>query len=315
MPITGYNPPEDSELADADLYDLNEDERAAQQEDLFAGQGGDYESEPNFYQTPQEVEPIPAPMQTGRAMIAAPAEMEPAGALPISIKGPGGLPISAPSPTRYLSPEEAADREATRRLQYAVADQPYKDAIQAVEAAMKFQGIRGYQRDLANGMSAAEALAKWAPSMFATKGAASMSGAASLLRATGPGAERIMNVGGQAYRYDPITHTMTPLTRAKVGAPSQADLIDYRDVTHRLTRLQEKINDDPLSPAATEYRRQAVRLQNEKAQIEKRIRAPGAFGESTATGRIRVKHPGGKVGSIPASQLNAAIAAGYTQLR
>lgn len=43
---------------------------------------------------------------------------------------------------------------------------PVEQAGQAVTAALKYQGMRGYQQDLQSGMDASRALSKWAPLLF-----------------------------------------------------------------------------------------------------------------------------------------------------
>jgi hypothetical protein len=43
---------------------------------------------------------------------------------------------------------------------------PVDQAIKAVEMAVRFQGQRGYMRDLQSGMNAAQAFAKWGPMLF-----------------------------------------------------------------------------------------------------------------------------------------------------
>ena len=60
---------------------------------------------------------------------------------------------------------------------------PIEKAQQAVQAAMKFQGNRGYQKDLADGKSPADALVKWGPLMFYND-PSGMSAAAALARAS-----------------------------------------------------------------------------------------------------------------------------------
>lgn len=55
----------------------------------------------------------------------------------------------------------------------------------AVEAVMKFEGMRGYQKDLADGKSPADALAKWGPLMFYND-PSGMSAAAALAMETAP---------------------------------------------------------------------------------------------------------------------------------
>ena len=236
------------------------------------------------------------------------------------VAAPGSAPISAPANPNLvpLSPQQAQDRAAWRRLQYQLADAPYKEAADAVNAAMKFQAQRGYQQDLANGVPAAEALAKWAPTMFGPKGG-SVGGAAALIRATRPPADRVLNAGGQLFRYDPAAKAAVPLTQPKITAPkaSQADLIDYRNVSHRIAVAEAEIDKDPEGPTAEDLRKNVLPgLRQEARAIGARIRAPGGATAAapSAQGRVRVKSPEGKIGSIPASQLEAALAAGYTKM-
>ncbi len=50
--------------------------------------------------------------------------------------------------------------------QAAFSKLPVDEAVKAVEAAVRYQGLRGYQRDLASGANAAQAFAKWGPMLF-----------------------------------------------------------------------------------------------------------------------------------------------------
>lgn len=114
---------------------------------------------------------------------------------------PGRAPlVPPPSVSGFLSPEEANRQTQMRKLQYAVADLPLAEAEQAVSAALKFQAVRGYQQDLARGVTPNEALAKWAPIMFTAPKAGNLAGAASLVRATRPEAEKYMDIGGVGYQ-------------------------------------------------------------------------------------------------------------------
>jgi hypothetical protein len=65
-------------------------------------------------------------------------------------QGQGGVPI--PDMEQYTK--------------QAMAYYPIDQAGKAIEMATKFVGQRGYQQDLANGMSAAQAFAKWGPMLF-----------------------------------------------------------------------------------------------------------------------------------------------------
>lgn len=50
--------------------------------------------------------------------------------------------------------------------QAAFSKLPVDEAVKAVDAATRYIGQRGYQRDLASGMNAAQAFAKWGPTLF-----------------------------------------------------------------------------------------------------------------------------------------------------
>lgn len=128
--------------------------------------------------------------------IAAPTSIEPVDVTPIA--APGRVPVAAPR-SPFLTPEEAEQRTVMRRLQYGVADLPLAEAEQAVTTALKFQAIRGYQQDLAKGVSAVDALTKWAPIMFSQPKAATMGQAASLVRAMRP-EDKYMDIGGVGYQ-------------------------------------------------------------------------------------------------------------------
>lgn len=90
----------------------------------------------------------------------------------------GQAPVIRPFPSPALPPwiptaQQAAAAKAQedqdwqmRQLQQQIQGLPIDQAQRATVAALKFQGQRGYQNDLAAGKPAHEALAKWAPMMF-----------------------------------------------------------------------------------------------------------------------------------------------------
>lgn len=51
-------------------------------------------------------------------------------------------------------------------IRAAFAHLPVDQAVKAIETAMQYQGQRGYQQDTQNGMTSAQALAKWGPMLF-----------------------------------------------------------------------------------------------------------------------------------------------------
>lgn len=68
------------------------------------------------------------------------------------IQPPGGVPV----------PDIASG------ITSAFQNLPVNEAIKATEAAIRYQGLRGYQRDLQGGSNAAQAFAKWGPMLFRT---------------------------------------------------------------------------------------------------------------------------------------------------
>lgn len=145
--------------------------------------GIDYDTEDlgqDYREPPIVAPPVSAPV---RPVITAPS-------------APTVAPSAQTSP--FLSPADAAQQETMRRLQYQVRDLPLAEAEQAVSTALKFQAIRGYQKDLQNGVSAPEALTRWAPIMFSQPKAGTLGQAASLVRAGTP-QEKYMDIGGVGY--------------------------------------------------------------------------------------------------------------------
>lgn len=154
--------------------------------------------------------------------IAAPAMPGPA---PMPVAAPGATAVTAPG--GFLSREEADQRAVMRRLQYGIADLPLAEAEQAVSTALKFQAVRGYQKDLQEGKSASEALARWAPIMFTQPKAATLGQAASLIRAQAP-TEKYMDIGGVGYmmkggKATPLTTKVTPPKPVPLQMPVNPD--------------------------------------------------------------------------------------------
>lgn len=130
----------------------------------------------------------------------------------VPVAAPGRVPVTSP----FLSPEEAQQRTVMRRLQAGVSDLPLAEAEQAVSTAIKFQAVRGYQKDLQEGKSSAEALARWAPLMFTQPKAGTLGQAASMVRAQAP-TEKYMDIGGVGYEFR--GGKATALTPPKVTPP------------------------------------------------------------------------------------------------
>jgi hypothetical protein len=275
-------------------------------------------------------EPIAAPQQV--AQVRAPV-----------VTAPGGMAVAPPAGYRspFLSDEEAQQQTQMRKLQYAVQDLPLAEAEKAVSTAMKFQAIRGYQRELANGTPAHEALAKWAPMMFAQPKAATLGQAASMVRATTP-QDKYMDIGGVGYQMK--GGVATPLTPPKAVKAKTIPLVLPADPENPMAGGHVTIQlpeDDPLVKKALERARTGApptpapktAWQNIKEAFgggstpAQPVPPPGPAPSSApapvaappspirvAQGkRIRVRSKQGKFGSVPAEQLDAALAAGYVR--
>lgn len=116
-------------------------------------------------------------------------------------------------------------------------------AEQNVMSAIRFQGMRGFQRDIQAGVPNAEAFAKWAPTMFIQpKGTPGQ--AASLINATRP---RIQQAGGVVYGVNPPSQTapagsLTRLpgqdTRPVRSAVSPFDTEEFRSLLGELRKAE-----------------------------------------------------------------------------
>lgn len=232
-----------------------------------------------------------APSEPVRTIQAPPVVAAPA---PV-IAAPGGpAPIVAPAITP-LSPQDAANRAMWRRMKYATADLPIDQAEQAVTTALKFQGLRGYQKDIADGKPANEALARWAPIMFSQPKAGTLSGAASMIRAGQGPQNKIMDIGGVGYRYDDKTGTMTALTPPKaVAAPKDPTLLaDYNSIRRQMDAVTKELEADPAGPGAPFLRQKLLNLQSvaEATRVQMNSPRPGVAAPSGAEARVTAPLP------------------------
>ena len=234
-------------------------------------------------------------------------------------RAPGVPPPNALAWARYrstlpgLSPQQQAENDVREQ----VAGQPIEQQQQAVQSAVKFQAQRGYQQDLAGGMSASQAMAKWGPMLFAP----GSPGAMSAMKMQQP---QIRNIGGKLVRI------MSNGTAKPINVPGQVsppqkwepqDTIDYKAATERYNKNAEalsKLRDSTSLESGTESRRQMIADRREMQRISGKYgqgAAPGAVqppAGAPKSGRVKVKDSKGKTGSIPADQVDAAKAAGYT---
>ena len=265
----------------------------------------------------------------GRPQVVAPPMDAPAAA---RVAAPGATPITPPvaSPMAPLTPQDAQNRAFWRKLQYDTQDAPIEEAEQAVTAALKFQAIRGYQQDLANGVPSHEALSKWAPMMFKTPPAGAF---------RGPTAPKPMDIGGRGYLYDAATQTMKPLTEGRPVARPRDPFaeLQYKGILSQIAQVERELDKTVIPSEMTplqEKRRyligqsEAIRKASQQVQPQAGVTPPTGVATPTAPApasapapaaaagdKIRVKSPAGKIGWIPAAQLDAALAAGYTKFQ
>lgn len=108
------------------------------------------------------------------------------------------------------------------------------DATKAIQAAMQFQGMRGYQNDIASGMAPAEALARNAWSMFGARGGNGLSGIGALARAVTPQSPRMQNIHGVGYTFNNESgkwEPQTPNPPVKVPPPTKEEQTYLENIT------------------------------------------------------------------------------------
>lgn len=168
------------------------------------------------------------------------------------------------------------------RLRQRTANLPLAQTEAAVSAALRFQGMRQYQRDLDKGVSATEAFARAAPLIFSAPKQSSLGQAANFVRATTPkvAAPRVRDVGGVLYG-ESRDGSWTPLTQPKAVAPkvSPFDNEEYRSVLQEIRNVNQQI--DNLGPGvqsgpdADALRDKLQFLQNSLRQIRQRAAQGG----------------------------------------
>jgi len=232
---------------------------------------------------------------------------------------PGMYGPNAMAASRYFAAHRPGDTQAAMTQAGLAGDinAPAEQQEAAIQAAVKFQGQSGYNRDISGGMPASEAMAKWGPMLFAP----GSPGAMSAMKMQQP---QIRNIGGKLVRI------MSNGTAKPINVPGQVsppqkwepqDTIDYKAATERYNKNAEalsKLRDSTSLESGTESRRQMIADRREMQRISGKYgqgAAPGGVqppGGASKSGRVKVKDSKGKTGSIPADQVDAAKAAGYT---
>lgn len=212
-----------------------------------------------------------------------------------------GRPLPAPVRAPILPPQP----------QPAPAPDPNEQAQRAVAAALKLQAQRGYQRDISAGTAPAEALAKWAPSLFGSSPSFDASTPGVPRSASGvplispprnvqwvknaqppapvappsfnapppvspPGAVR--DVNGQLVRVNP-DGSVTALTPPKAAGPSRFDTLEYQSYVNEMRQTEKAL--DAFEPTDKSPEAKALRdkLSYLRSQAEAvRRRAPQASG-------------------------------------
>jgi hypothetical protein len=140
--------------------------------------------------------------------------------------------------------------------------------------------------------------------MFTSPKPTPLTGAASMIRATQP---IVRNASGQLFRVGP-SGPAVPLTPAPVKPP-KADAFataDYKQKLAHVSALQKGIDEGTSTDPDAD--RQMI-----QAELKEAAAIRSAQGSAKGSGkRIKVKHPGGKVGTIPEDQRDEALKAGYT---
>lgn len=252
-----------------------------------------------------------------------------------------------------MDAQQAAQRfkevQAAKQEQMAARDQALAESkfgLAASDAARKHQAMQEYQSAVTGGMDPNEAMLRWGPAMAAN------TGAAAAIRAheresrapivpqeiTLPSGLRGVQMG-QQFKYEPSARSGA-IAKVPEGAkhvPATADvpehwalpakdkseLTAYQNTMERdrTEKALEKLRDAQPSWSEDEPPEKANKLtaaqwKTWKGQIDAlQKRIEGIEAPAAKSGRVRVKSPDGKTGSIPADQLDDALAHGYTQVQ
>jgi hypothetical protein len=194
-------------------------------------------------------------------------------------------------------------------------DVPFAQAEAAYHAALRFQAQRQYQQDLASGMAPSEALAKSAPLIFSTPKPQSLSGVASLIKATTKPTRKVMDVGGVLYEV-PSEGPPTALTQPK-ATTQKLDPVDTAMLKSDMEKLKEIEGEISTTPEGEKRDNLVRQWHDTKNQITIRYRKPNAPTTATrtqappptatpkiapppASKRVKVIGPSGKRGTVPA---------------
>lgn len=228
---------------------------------------------------------------SGGVAVAPPPVMAPPQMAPPVNQGIARPPMPGGAPAVY-DPNYQDQQEFLRRAAYAQHYNPegndLAEAEQTINAAIKFQAMRGYQQDLQSGKSSAEALAKWAPMLFANPKQSNMGGAAALIKATRPPAPMIKTANNQLFQIGP--NGAMPLTPApqRQGRADPFALEEYRQKIREIKTMSETLPDLPAGKDRDALAARIATAQKEAAGI----RASASAGGGQVPGG---EAPGGEV--------------------
>lgn len=259
--------------------------------------------------------------------------------------------MTAEQAAQQFKMQQAARQEQLMAQEQARAEAELH--LRASAAADKSKAILGYQAAIQGGMDPLQAILQFGPAMggqASPEAAALRSQATAKLPPpafipanpqTGEPAHYLESAPGGVQRiaFPPRTQTATPvflpespetgpahwesggrITQAKVAgdiSPSERaqtlanlkaqrkELLDESPLIEQ--KLRRKL---PLSAAEKDIAAQLQDITKQEQELLPRLKKGGT---KTATGRVRVQSPDGKIGSIPESQLEEALAHGYTK--
>lgn len=202
---------------------------------------------------------------------------------------------------------------------------PMGQAIQAFESQRRFQAQKGYQADLAAGMSAADAMAKWGPLLFAgPKGAGAMPRAATPSAA--PNTYRDPRTGDRYYQKGNAWDLIRPPARV----PTPMDTITERQPAVPGSAGQPAVPARPASrffgipvpftgtagsPGVPAVAASPARTITRHVPAGSEAPGPAPVKKPASEGRVRMRNPSGRVGTLPADQVEDAEAAGWTRIQ
>lgn len=182
-------------------------------------------------------------------------------------------------------------------------------------AQQQYEAQQAYMRELDMGVPQQTAFAKYAPVMLQGQNAAAMK--AFVPPKTLP--LQLRNIAGVGYEWDPNTGTVTPRTPARPQKPIVAQGVLNMHRALIAQEIQANQGEDAGAKNKARFAREAFEKEHPEvmgqsattaAPMQSTVTAPPVWSEP----RVRMRSPSGALGSIPRSQVDDAIKAGYKRL-